>query len=157
MEGIAMHISRPRRANGVIVFGLAFCLCAMWPKSASAVSSASQELPKTVLEEFKGLCVELADARERLSAGRIDESAFADTLLSIFIRADRMAQMLAAGSQASPSRAPLQRGTAYLIEALRENWIGIAGRNGMSFVQADLALKAAVAWRSNVTEGPASP
>ena len=154
MEGIAMLHSRPRRANGVIVLGLALCLGAAWPKSASAVP---QDLPKSVLEEFRGLCVELADARERLSVGHMDEAAFADTLLSIFIRADRMAQILAAGSPASPSRVPLQRGTAYLIEALRENWIGIAARNGMSFVQADLALKAAVAWRSNVTEGPASP
>jgi hypothetical protein len=154
MEGIAMLHSRPRRANGVIVLGLALCLCAGWPKSASAVT---QDLPKAVFEEFRGLCVELAEARERLSVGRMDEAAFADTLLSIFIRADRMAQILAACSPANPSRVPLQRGTAYLIEALRENWIGIAARNGMSFVQADLALKAAVAWRSNVTEGPASP
>jgi len=153
MEGIAIHHSRPR-ANGVIVLGLALSLCAAWPKSATA---APQDLPKTVLEEFRGLCVELAEARERLSAGRMDESAFADTLLSIFIRADNMAQILASWSGGTPSRIALQRGTAYLIESLRENWIGLAARNGTSFVQADLDLKAAVAWRSNVVEGSASP
>jgi len=154
MEGIATIHSRPRRANGVVVLGLAVCLCAAWPKSATAVP---QDFPKTILEEFRGLCTELAEARERLSAGRMDEAAFADTLLSIFIRADNMAQILAAGSRANPSLIPLQRATAYLIEALRENWVGLAARNGMSFVQADLALKAAVAWRSHVTEAPASP
>lgn len=153
MEGIATIHSRPRRANGVIVLGLAVCICAAWPKSATAVP---QDLPKTVLEEFRGLCVELSEARERLSAGRMDEAAFADTLLSIFIRADDMAQLLATVTRANPSQLPLQRGTAYLIEALRENWVGLAAGNGMSFVQADLALQAAVAWRSHVTE-PASP
>ena len=153
MEGIGTHRSRPRRANGVVVLGLALSLCAAWPKNATA---GPQDLPKTVLEEFRGLCVELAEARERLSAGRMDETAFADTLLSIFIRADNMAQILAA-SGGAPSRIPLQRGTAYLIEALRENWVGLSARNGMCFVQADLSLKAAVAWRSNVVESPASP
>ncbi len=152
MEGIGMIHSRPRRANGVIVLGLAVCLCAAWPKSATAVP---HDFPKTILEEFRGLCTELAEARERLSTGRMDEAAFADTLLSIFIRADNMAQILATGG--NPAQIPLQRATAYLIEALRENWVGIAARNGMSFVQADLSLKAAVAWRSHVTEAPASP
>lgn len=154
MEGVATIHSRPRRANGVMVLGLAVCLCAAWPKSATAVP---QDSPKAILEEFRDLCTELAEARERLSAGRMDEAAFADTLLSIFIRADNMAQILASGSRTNPAQISLQRGTAYLIEALRENWVGLAARNGMSFVQADLALKAAVAWRSHVTEATASP
>jgi hypothetical protein len=38
----------------------------------------------------------------------------------------------------------------YLIDSLRENYVGIVGRNGISFVTADQALQAAVAWRSGV-------
>jgi hypothetical protein len=42
----------------------------------------------------------------------------------------------------------MDRGLRYLIESLRENYVGIVRRNGLSFVEADRALQAAVAWRS---------
>jgi hypothetical protein len=147
--------TRPRRANGALVLGLALCIGCAWPKNAPAVTGG--DFPKALMEEFRGLCAELTEAREQLAAGRMDESAFADTLLSLFIRADHMAEVLAAGPPGNPSRISLQRGSAYLIESLRENWIGLAARNGMSFAQADLALKAAVAWRSTLAEASASP
>jgi hypothetical protein len=154
MESVGTLHPRPRRANGALVLGLALCLCCAWPKSATAVPGG--DLPKALMEEFRGLCAELSDARERLATGRMDEAAFADTLLSIFIRADGLAEVLAAGPRGNPSRITLQRGTAYLIDSLRDNWLGVSARNGMSFAEADLALKAAVAWRSNA-ESPATP
>ena len=155
MERVRTLDVRPRTAICGIVLGVALNLLGAWPTNAPA--SPMTEPPKSALHEFRLLCAELADARERLATGRIDEEAFADTLLALFIRADSLAHVLAAGPRGNPSWIPLQRGSTYLIDSLRENWVGIAARNGVSFAQADLALKAAVAWRSTVTEATATP
>ena len=148
MGTLGTRIGRPRRASGALALGLLVAMLGGLPRSSTASPS---DLPKAALEEFRGLCNELTAARDRLATGRLNEEAFADTLLALFARADSLASRLASGPAGNPSRITLQRGTAYLIDSLRDNWIGIQARNGVSFAEADLALKAAIAYRSNVT------
>lgn len=110
-----------------------------------------KDIPRAALVEFRAICAELAATRERLASGRLHETAFADSILALFERADSLAQRLKTGPK-TPSWITLQRGTGYLIASLRDNWLGVAGRDGMSFAEADLALKAALAWRSGIAE-----
>jgi len=145
----------PPRANCAIVFGVALGILSAWPRTAPA--SPTGDVPRAAMEEFRGLCADLAEARERLAVGRLEEGAFADTLLAIFVRADSLAAWLSQGPRGNPSRITLQRATAYLIDSIRDNWVGVVLKNGMSFAEADIALKAAVAWRSNVAEAATSP
>ncbi len=147
--------ARSRGAICGIVLGVALTLLGAWP--ASAPAGPMTHPPQSALHEFRLICAELADARERLADGRIDEEAFADTLLALFTRADSLAHLLASGPRGNPSWITFQRSNAYLIDSLRDNWVGMTARNGVSFAEADLALKAAVAWRSNVTEAAQAP
>jgi hypothetical protein len=163
MGRLGMGRVRLRRGNCVLAVGMAISMLAALPRLAPAastsspsgfesLSSSAKGAPKAALEQFRGICSDLEAARARLASGRMDEAAFADTLLSLFARADSLAQGLAAGARGNPSWITLQRGVGYLIESLRENWIGAAAKNGMSFAEADTALKAALAWRSDAIE-----
>jgi hypothetical protein len=162
MGRLGMDRVRLRRGNCVLAAGMAISLLAAMPRLAPAASTPSSPdlpslahaaaVPKAALEQFREICSDLEAARARLASGRLDESAFADTLLALFSRADTLAQTLAAGARGNPAWMTLQRGVGYLIESLRDNWVGIAAKNGMSFAEADNALKAAVAWRTDVAE-----
>jgi len=154
---------RLRRGSCVLAAGMAISLLIGLPRLSGAASPSppstvvSIPVPKTALLEFRAICTQLDAARALLAVGRLDESAFADSLLSLFARADSLAQLLAAGPRGNPSWITLQRGVGYLIESLRENWVGVAAKNGMSFAEADTALKAALAWRSDVLEASVTP
>lgn len=162
MGRLGMDRVRLRRGNCVLAAGMAISLLAAMPRLAPAASapaspasaplSSAAGVPRAALEQFREICSDLEAARARLANGRLDETAFADTLLALFSRADTLAQTLAAGARGNPAWMTLQRGVGYLIESLRDNWVGIAAKNGMSFADADTALKAAVAWRSDVVE-----
>lgn len=154
VERLGSQDARRCRGNGLLAALLVGGMLIALPRTSPAASpsTSTEDLPSTVLEEFRGICSDLTAVRELLAAGRIDEVTFADSLLALFARADSLAQSLAAGHGGNPARITLQRGTAYLIESIRDNWVGIAGENGMSFAEADTALKAALAWRSNVAE-----
>ena len=149
--------ARLRRGNRALALAATLGLLIALPRAVPAATpgNAPQDLPKVALQEFRGLCSDLATARERLAAGRLDESAFADTLLSLFAQADSLAQWLSMRAHGNPNWIPLQQGTRYLIASLRDNWVGIAAKNGMSFAEADTALKAALAWRSDVVAAEA--
>ena len=132
-------------------------MVAVAPRSVPAAPGSTldapvgPDVPRAMLVEFRTLCAELAEVRDQLAAGRLAEPAFADSILALFERADSLAQRLATAPR-GPSWMTMQRGMGYLISSLRDNWIGIAAQDGMSFAEADLALKAAVAWRSGVVE-----
>jgi Flp pilus assembly pilin Flp len=111
------------------------------PKASFAVAS--------VTEEFNAICSELTEARLRLERGEVGEGDFGDLVLGLFLRADSLAGIVASLPNGGKGPLGLQRGTAYLIDSLRENWVGIVARNGVSFAEADLALKAAVAWKNS--------
>jgi len=113
-----------------------------------------------ILTDFNAICEELNLARDLLAKGDLSGDEFADTILDLFVRADSLAAILGDGSQRANRDLPtfaLQKGFVYLIESLRENYVGIVGRNGVSFREADQALKAAVAWRSGASSLATAP
>src|SRR5690349_15916960 len=121
--------ARLRRGNRALALAATLGLLIALPRAVPAAPSDGREIPKVALEDFRGLCADLAAARERLAAGRLDESAFADTLLSLFAQADSLAQWISVRAHGNPNWIPLQQGTRYLIASLRDNWVGIAARN----------------------------
>jgi len=126
------------------------------PSPTHALAEPSMNL-HTMLPEFNRICAELARAREELRLGALNEDSFASVVLDLFVDADSL-QVLVQSADASARRfgGPLyamERGLRYLIDSLRENYVGIVARNGIDFVAADQALKAAVAWKSGVSTG----
>ena len=110
------------------------------------------------LAAFFELDTRLFEARG--DRGVLHDEEFADKILDLFVRADSLATILCE----DPARArrdigtfALKKSVLYLIESLRENYVGIVGQNGVRFVEADLALKAAVAWRSGASSPSATP
>ena len=116
-----------------------------------------------LVPQFNGICGELTRARDELRSGRMDEEAFADLMLALFVTADSLQCSLAThGAAARRAGGPLfaiDRALRSLIDSIRENYVGIVARNGVSFVAADRALQAAVSWRSGAFVGlePAAP
>jgi hypothetical protein len=110
--------------------------------------------------EFGRICDELNAARGGLRAGTIGDDEFAERVLELFVRADSLGQKVPRGGWIQAGRNSgsfaLSRALRYLIESLRENYVGIAARNGVSFVEADRAYQAAVAWRSDIEAATAS-
>lgn len=122
------------------------------PVSASPAPPARSAL----LGEFNAVCFDLTLARAALARGEMGDDEFADRILSLFVRADSLATLLRAAStfgRGGTADFALERGVTYLIDSLRENYVGIVARNGVSFLDADQALKAAVAWRSDAATG----
>jgi hypothetical protein len=131
---------------------LAAALAWTTPAAASTHVLPSNGDLSAVVPEFNRICSDLVRARAELGAGLLEEELFADKVLDLFISADSLQMSLA---QIAPlSRRPgtslfaMDRGLRYLIDSLRENYLGIAAQNGVRFVEADQALQAAEAWRS---------
>jgi hypothetical protein len=137
----------PERRALLLGVAVLFLLATPQPLLAGAEPSRSG-----ILTEFNAICKDLLDARERISCGALNEEAFTDRVLELFVRADSLSRLLGTSSinvHRDMGTFALQRGVDYLIDSLRENYVGIVARNGVSFVEADQALKAAVAWRSD--------
>lgn len=146
---------RPDRRAALI--GAAMMLLLAMPATLRADSNSSR---MAILTEFNAICDELGRARGLLAQGDLPGDDFANTILELFVRADSLAAVVGNGSHRQNrdlSSFALQKGVVYLIESLRENYVGIVGRNGISFVEADQALKAAVAWRSGASNLAAAP
>ena len=122
-------------------------LCA-FPTSALGDNSE----PASFVPEFNRICAELARTRADLSSGLLRDEDFAERILALFVDADSLQVALrTAWPGARQTGTPLfamERGLRYLVDSLRENYVGIVARNGLSFVEADRALQAAVAWRA---------
>ena len=130
--------------------GLAFVV----PGAAHGAVDPTAQVP-----EFNRICSDLAHARDELRSGLLDEPDFGDRILDLFVQADSLRTALLATAPAlrrpgTPAFA-MERGLRYLIESLRQNYVGMAGQNGLNFLDADLALQAAVAWRSGAMGGGA--
>lgn len=124
---------------------------------AAPASAGKHEAPdaRGVVAEFRQICSELEEARSGLGAGTLSDEEFADRVLDLFVRADSLQNGLPRGGWTrnggkGPGGPTMARALRYLIESLRENYVGIASKNGIDFVQADLAYQAAVAWRSDL-------
>ena len=121
---------------------------------SSEASARGPEL-RDLLQEFNAICVRLEASRADLASGNLSDRAFGDRVLELFVRADSINTLLY-------ERFPNRRGPGsafaldfalrHLMQSLRENYEGIVEGNGYRFLTADVALKAAEAWRSGVTE-----
>jgi hypothetical protein len=112
-----------------------------------------------ILHEFNAICVRIEAARADLHSGWLGEDAFLAQVLELFARADSMTTLLHSRFPGRRTGGPvfsLDRALKHLRDSLRENYVGIVEKNGYRFVTADVALKAAEAWRSGVME-PGSP
>lgn len=143
------HSARAKR----IVFLIAAAATLAAPlASRPAYGSGAADLT-AMIPEFSRICSELAGARDGLLAGVLDERSFADRVLALFVAADSLRAALDAGPANQRLRAfALDRGLRFLIQSLRENYVGIVSKDGLRFVSADQALRAALAWRSSVAE-----
>lgn len=133
-------------------FALTFLLTATTPGIGSGEDGASL---KGLVHEFNSICADLQTARCDLQMGSLDESAFGDRILELFVRADSITTLLDQCSSAPRPIGPafaLEWALKHLRESLRENYEGIVEGNGYRFVTADLALKAAEAWRGNLVQ-----
>jgi hypothetical protein len=141
------------RAKKTLVLAAIVALLDAAPAPGFARSSEGPDLA-AMLPEFNRICVELTRAREELRLGTLGEEEFCDRVLALFVDADSLNHSLGSvGASARRVASPLfamSHGLRYLIDSLRENYVGIVARNGVSFVAADRALQAAVAWRSGV-------
>lgn len=147
---------RLARAKKAIMLAAVLTLIDLAPAPSHALADPSVDL-RSMLPEFNRICADLARAREELRLGVLDEEGFASRVLDLFVRADSL-QVLVQSSSTALRRTggtlyAMDRGLRYLIDSLRDNYVGIVARNGVNFVAADQALKAAVAWKSGVVMG----
>ena len=153
MEHRFVPSGRFSRAKRALVLAAMLALLDIAPAPKSALAATGPDLA-TMLPEFNRICADLTRAREELRRGVLGEDAFSERVLALFVDADSLKNALesvgpSARLVASPFFA-MSHGLRYLIDSLRENYVGIVARNGISFVAADRALEAAVAWRSGI-------
>lgn len=147
--GRLRHGAQMALLGGLLAMELAFA-----PPVGAA--RADDDDPAAAAAEFRQICDELDAARGGLRAAVITSEEFADRVLALFVRADSLSQRVPRGGwiRGGDARAggafALSRAVRYLIESLRENYVGIAAGNGLNFVAADRAYQAAVAWRSGI-------
>jgi hypothetical protein len=135
--------------RGLVV---ALLIAAASPRRAQSASERSGILD--LVPEFNAVCAELDQSRRALAAGALDDDGFIDRILDLYVRADSLGVLLAARTASSRldlGTFALDRSIKFLKSSLRENYEGIVGRNGYSFVSADVAFRAAQAWRDAIT------
>jgi len=146
--GRLRHGAQIALLSGLLAVELAFA-----PPSGAATAEANDT--GGAAAEFRQICSELDAARGGLRAATLTSEEFADRVLDLFVRADSLSQRVPRGGwirgtgPGAGETFALSRALRYLIEALRENYVGIAAGNGVNFVEADRAYQAAVAWRSS--------
>jgi len=136
---------------------LAIVLTATTPGIGSGGSSDDGANVQGMVREFNAICGDLQRARRDLELQVLDDSSFGDRVLELFARADSITTLL--DRSVPPPRRPgtafaLEWALRHLRESLRENYEGIVEGNGYRFVTADLAFKAAEAWKGSLAEEP---
>lgn len=110
-----------------------------------------------LVREFNAICSELQKARGELQLRVLDETAFGDRILALFVRADSINALLekkVPGPRRGGTALALQWALKHLTDSLRENYEGIVEGNGYRFVTADLSFKAAEAWKGSLGDVP---
>jgi hypothetical protein len=141
----------PPAAAGLSILVLV-SLLAVAPRPADAAGRRESRDVARFATALTRMCRDLSSARDQLTGGKVDEASFADRVLELFVQADSVRAVLGTSTwirEPGPGTA-LERGFHFLIVSLRENYFGITERDGTRFVSADRALRAAVAWRSDV-------
>ncbi len=138
---------------------LTVALTASTPGIGSGGSREDGPNLQGLIREFSAICSELQKARCDLQVRVLDEASFGDRILELFVRADSITTLLdrryPARGRVGPAYA-LEWALRHLRESLRENYEGIVEGNGYRFVTADLAFKAAEAWKGSIVEQPFS-
>lgn len=136
---------------------LTLVLTATTPGIGSGGSRGESADLKGLVREFNAIATELQRARGDLQLRILDERGFGDRILELFVRADSIKTLL---DQRFPrprmagSSFALEWALRHLEESLRENYEGIVEGNGYRFVTADLAFKAAEAWKGSLGDEP---
>jgi len=161
-----MQIPRPsaetRNGRGLLpALALALMLTSTTPGVGDGRTGADERGDSAhlrgMVREFNSICADLQKARCDLQMRVLDEGAFGDRILELFVRADSITTLF--NSRVPAPRPPgpafaLEWALKHLRESLRENYEGIVEKNGYRFVTADLALKAAEAWQGSLVEQP---
>jgi hypothetical protein len=132
---------------------LTIVLTATTPGIGCAGSRGESADLKGLVREFNAIATELQKARGDLQLRILDERSFGDRILELFVRADSIKTLL--DQRFPPPRTvgptfALEWALRHLNESLRENYEGIVEGNGYRFVTADLAFKAAEAWKGSL-------
>lgn len=150
--GSSVVVSRRRTTALLSALTVATLLSAAAP---SPTNGAQAQAFGDILQEFNAICTRIEVARTDLHSGWLGEDAFLGQVLELFVRADSVTTLLHSRFPVRRQVGPvfaLDRALTHLRASLRENYEGIVEKNGYRFVTADVALKAAEAWRSGVTE-----
>jgi len=136
---------------------LAIVLTATTPGIGSGGAHDDGANVQGLVREFNSICGDLQKARRDLQLCVLDESSFGDRVLELFVRADSVTTLL--DQRVPPPRRlgsafALEWALRHLRESLRENYEAIVEGNGYRFVTADLAFKAAEAWKGSLVEEP---
>ncbi len=136
---------------------LAIVLTATTPGIGSGGSRDDGPNLQGLVREFNSICGDLQKARRDLEGRVLDDGSFGDRILELFVRADSVTMLL--DQRVPPPRHlgpafALEWALRHLRESLRENYEGIVEGNGYRFVTADLAFKAAEAWKGSLAEEP---
>jgi hypothetical protein len=147
---------RHARAKRTRLLPVALALLALAPSPRLAQARPGPDLA-TLIPAFNRICSDLARSREELRSGLLDDDHFSERVLALFVDADSIREVVdsvptAARSAGGPLFA-VDRCLRYLIDSLRENYVGIVAKDGIDFVAADRALQAAVAWRTGISAG----
>jgi hypothetical protein len=157
MTRIGIRRGRSARWNTLSAI-FAFAALGLGTPPAAATAGPAHDLGRWA-DAFTQVCSELSSARMELREGHLNECSFADRVVELFAQADSLRatlESMPSGRRPGPVWA-LDRGIHYLILSLRENYVGIVERDGLRFVSADQALKAAVAWRSGTATAAEIP
>jgi len=144
---------RSARANRTRSLAAALALLALAPSPRLALARPAPDLA-VLIPSFNRICSDLARSREELRSGFLDDDHFSERVLALFVDADSIREVVDALPMAERSAGgpyfAVDRCLRYLIDSLRENYVGIVAKDGIDFVAADRALQAAVAWRTGI-------
>ena len=156
-----MQDSRPaaatRKGRALLpAFALTLVLTATTPGIGTGASERGDSANlQGLVREFNAICFELQKARADLSTRVLDDNEFGVRILGLFVRADSIKSLFDITFPKTRRLGPayaLEWALKHLMESLRENYEGIVEGNGYRFVTADLAFKAAEAWKGSMLE-----
>ena len=155
------HAAATRNGSALLpTFALTMMLTATSPAIGSGNPSREDgHAVQGLVREFNSICTDLQKARRDLQMRILDETSFGDRILELFVRADSITTLLDRRAPAPRHSGPayaLEWALRHLRESLRDNYEGIVEGNGYRFVTADLAFKAAEAWKGSLVEQPVS-
>ena len=146
-------LPRAFRAGSIRTFPVAALLLTLAGSPQSALAATRPDLAG-LIPTLNRICSDLSRSREELRTGMLNADQFSERVLRLFVDADSMREIVEATPMAerwSGGRFfAADHSVRYLIDSLRDNYLGIVAGDGLDFVAADKALEAAEAWRSGI-------